>query len=127
VNPFVPFPAGDMKFTINDDVVMEDSTSLTTKVLYDPEKNAHLKGRRRFTADLSNIQEACAGGLVVSGLMVKRPCSLPQTPFFSHSRSVKTEVRSGDDEGSVEVVIVKRSSEHVLSANLLISGMFLSG
>jgi ubiquitin-conjugating enzyme E2 Q len=38
----------------------------------------------------------------------------------------KTEIRPGDDEGSVEVVIAKSSSEHVLSANLLISGKFSS-
>ena len=38
----------------------------------------------------------------------------------------KTDIRPGDDEGSVEVVIAKSSSEHVLSANLLISGKLLS-
>lgn len=32
------------------------------------------------------------------------------------------EARAGDDEGSVEVVITKNTSEHVLAANLLISG-----
>jgi ubiquitin-conjugating enzyme E2 Q len=38
----------------------------------------------------------------------------------------KIEIRPGDDEGSVEVMIAKSSSEHVLSANLLISGKFSS-
>ncbi|KAF8968508.1 hypothetical protein BDZ97DRAFT_1798782 [Flammula alnicola] len=69
---------------------------------YDPNKNAHLKGRRRFTADLSDIQEACVAGLVLSGLKLQK-------------------IGPGDDEGSVEVIIVKDSSEHVLAANLLIS------
>ncbi len=31
-------------------------------------------------------------------------------------------IRAGDDDGSVELVIVKPNMEHVLSANLLISG-----
>ena len=48
--------------------------------------------------------------------------SLLQT-FFTLTMS-NTEIRPGDDEGSVEVVIAKSSSEHVLSANLLISGKF---
>jgi ubiquitin-conjugating enzyme E2 Q len=33
------------------------------------------------------------------------------------------EIRAGDDEGSLEVVIEKNSSEHVISVNLLVSGM----
>jgi hypothetical protein len=84
IQTFFPFPTDDMK-SIDDDVVMEDSTSPAKKVLYDPEKNAHLKGRRRFTADLSNIQEACAGGLVVNGLMLKRTFS-SSSAFHSHDR-----------------------------------------
>jgi len=64
------FSKDDTRF-IDEDVIMEDSTSMTKKAPYDPDKNAHLKGRRRFTADLSDIQEACTGGLVVSGLVLK--------------------------------------------------------
>ena len=56
---------------------MQDSTSMMKKAPYDPDKNAHLKGRRRFTADLSDIQEACAGGFVVTGLMLKSTFSSP--------------------------------------------------
>ena len=56
---------------IDEDVIMEDSTSVAKMAPYNPDKNAHLKGRRRFTADLSDIREACAGGLVVGGLVLK--------------------------------------------------------
>jgi ubiquitin-conjugating enzyme E2 Q len=35
----------------------------------------------------------------------------------------KSGVCAGDDEGSVEVVVEKANSEHVISVNLLISGM----
>lgn len=38
---------------------------------YNPNKNAHLKGRRRFVADLNDMREACARGLVFSGLTMK--------------------------------------------------------
>jgi ubiquitin-conjugating enzyme E2 Q len=38
---------------------------------YDPNKNVHLKGRKRFTADLSDIKEACGAGLVLHGLKLK--------------------------------------------------------
>ncbi|KAF9566809.1 hypothetical protein CPC08DRAFT_703781 [Agrocybe pediades] len=69
---------------------------------YDPNKNANLKGRRRFNTDLQDIKEAALHGLLLSGLRVKT-------------------LRAGDDEGSVEVTIAKPSSEHVLSVNLLVS------
>ncbi|KAF8881664.1 hypothetical protein CPB84DRAFT_1817227 [Gymnopilus junonius] len=70
---------------------------------YNPNKNGNLRGRRRFNADLLDIQAACDAGLVCSGLRLKK-------------------IRAGDDEGSVEVVVEKNpSGEHVLSANLLIS------
>ncbi|KDR71552.1 hypothetical protein GALMADRAFT_253891 [Galerina marginata CBS 339.88] len=89
--------AGTDKQIIDEDVQMVDVSKV-----YNPNSNTHLKGRRRFNADLSDIKEACASGLVLSGLKLKR-------------------VRAGDDEGSIEIVIEKNTSEHVLSVNLLIS------
>jgi len=38
---------------------------------YNPDKNANLKGRKRFNADLADIQAACKDGLEFSGLKVK--------------------------------------------------------
>ncbi|CAA7264437.1 unnamed protein product [Cyclocybe aegerita] len=84
---------------IDEDITMADVEPTNT---YEPNKNAHLKGRRRFNADLADIDQAAKAGLVLNGLKVKK-------------------VRAGDDEGSIEVVIEKSSSEHVLSVNLLIS------
>ena len=53
------------KSNIDEDVQMSEPSS------YDPNKNAHLKGRRRFNADLLDIQTACNGGLVSNGLKLK--------------------------------------------------------
>jgi len=39
--------------------------------VYDPDKNQSLKGRKRFNADLSDIQEACNIGLSFDGLHLK--------------------------------------------------------
>jgi ubiquitin-conjugating enzyme E2 Q len=69
---------------------------------YNPKRNSHLRGRKRFSADLSDIQEACASGLVMHGLKLKK-------------------VHPGEDEGSIEVLIENRQGKHVLSATLLIS------
>jgi len=38
---------------------------------YNSNKNAHLKGRKRFTADLADMKEACGAGLVLHGLKLK--------------------------------------------------------
>jgi ubiquitin-conjugating enzyme E2 Q len=47
-------------------------------VPYNPRKNSHLKGRKRFSADFADIQEACASGLVLHGLKLKSRCRLVQ-------------------------------------------------
>lgn len=38
---------------------------------YDPNRNTHLKGRKRFTADLVDMKEACSAGLLLHGLKLK--------------------------------------------------------
>lgn len=68
---------------------------------YDPNRNAHLKGRKRFTADLADTKEACGAGLLLHGLKLKK-------------------VRPGDDEGAFEIVI-EQGGKHVVSANFLVS------
>lgn len=68
---------------------------------YDPNRNAHLKGRKRFTADLADTKEACGAGLLLHGLKL-------------------TKVRPGDDEGAFEIVI-EQGGKHVVSANFLVS------
>ncbi|TFK43105.1 hypothetical protein BDQ12DRAFT_165045 [Crucibulum laeve] len=74
---------------------------VASKSAYDPQKNAHLKGRRRFTADLDDIKAECKDGLMFHGLRVK--------------------IRPGDDEGSVEAFIENQAAKHILAVNLLIS------
>jgi hypothetical protein len=37
-----------------------------------PEKNAHLKGHRRFNADLKDLKEECARGISQHGSKVSR-------------------------------------------------------
>lgn len=41
---------------------------------YDPTTNAHLKGRKRFNADLAQLREASNNGLILSGLKLKSVC-----------------------------------------------------
>ena len=47
-------------------------------VPYNPKRNSHLKGRKRFTADFADIQEACASGLVLHGLKLKSWSTRPK-------------------------------------------------
>ena len=54
-----------------DDVDMEG-------VPYNPRRNSHLKGRKRFSADFADIQEACASGLVLHGLKLKSWSTRPR-------------------------------------------------
>ncbi|KAG6911970.1 hypothetical protein DXG01_000218 [Tephrocybe rancida] len=72
-----------------------DLSSLNTN------QNAHLKGRRRFKADLSDIVQDCSSGNTnlarVSGL------------------------QAGEDEGTIEVTIRRPDGQHVLGFTLLIS------
>jgi hypothetical protein len=50
------------------DIVMVDDSQHPN---YDPNKNAKLKGRKRFKADLTDLQEAVKSGLVFDSLVVK--------------------------------------------------------
>ena len=48
---------------------------------YNPMRNSHLKGRKRFSADFADIQAACAGsGLVLHGLKLKSWSTRPRIP-----------------------------------------------
>lgn len=58
-----------------DKKMIDESADATGSSKYDPLKNKHLKGRRRFNADLADIGEACSAGLVLKGLRVKRQSS----------------------------------------------------
>lgn len=44
----------------------------SAKKTTDLAKNAHLKGRRRFTADFRDLDEECKEGFASYGLRVKR-------------------------------------------------------
>jgi hypothetical protein len=66
------------------DVAMADETQ---RQVYNPDRNENLKGRKRFNADLTDIQVASNAGLVFSGLTVKsesHPSYLKQHQSFSH-------------------------------------------
>ncbi|KAL0059054.1 hypothetical protein AAF712_014231 [Marasmius tenuissimus] len=67
-------------------------------------KNGHLKGRRRFKADLEDLKEACKEGFIVSDLKA-------------------TKVRSGEEEGSFEVFVATVNGQNIVSFNVLLSGM----
>ncbi|KAF9443862.1 hypothetical protein P691DRAFT_712655, partial [Macrolepiota fuliginosa MF-IS2] len=69
----------------------------------DTSKNAHLKGRRRFMADFRDLEEECKlEGFYAYGVRVKK-------------------LRSGDEEGSFEVMLENEVQEHGVSINLLVS------
>lgn len=42
--------------------------------VYDVNKNAHLKGRRRFKADLQDLEVLCAAEYEAHGLRLKSAC-----------------------------------------------------
>ncbi|KAJ3740793.1 hypothetical protein DFH05DRAFT_1528585 [Lentinula detonsa] len=65
-------------------------------------RNANLKGRRRFVADLNDLQAACKQGFVAHGLVLQS-------------------VRAGDDEGTLEAMIKTSNGEHPLNVNILLS------
>ncbi|KAJ3560459.1 hypothetical protein NP233_g10827 [Leucocoprinus birnbaumii] len=67
----------------------------------DANKNAHLKGRRRFKADFADAEEECKEGFASCRLQIKQ-------------------LRPGDEEGSFEVVIANEAREHVVTVNFLI-------
>lgn len=87
--------------------------------LYNPNRNTQLKGRKRFSADFVDIQEACASGFVLHGLKLKSRSSSSKIPYDTETSS---EIRRGEDDGSIEVVIENCLGKHLLSATLLISG-----
>lgn len=66
---FHPFEAGFNNISNADqDSIMADATLIP---VYDPDKNQSLKGRKRFSADLSDIQEACNIGLSFDALRLQ--------------------------------------------------------
>jgi hypothetical protein len=46
-----------------------------------PMKNVHLKGRKRFNADLADMKEECKATFKVAGLTVKGTSASPAFPF----------------------------------------------
>lgn len=50
----------------DNDIIMVDASQN-----YDPNKNGNLKGRKRFNADLADLQEAVKFGLTFDSLVVK--------------------------------------------------------
>lgn len=66
--------------------MIDESADDAAPSTYDPYKNAHLRGRKRFNADLADIREACSAGLVLSGLRIKSQ-SYKLSKMVTHSRN----------------------------------------
>jgi hypothetical protein len=56
----------------NDDATIAVPEVRIPNVMEIKTKNAHLKGRKRFVADLEDVKQASKQGFAVSGLTVKR-------------------------------------------------------
>ncbi|KAG6857552.1 hypothetical protein H0H87_000151 [Tephrocybe sp. NHM501043] len=66
-------------------------------------KNAHLKARRRFKADLNDIEQECSSGNIVEqGFIIRK-------------------LQAGDDEGAIEVTVSGLGQPSMLTFSLLIS------
>ncbi|KAF8078632.1 hypothetical protein FPV67DRAFT_1604087 [Lyophyllum atratum] len=67
------------------------------------DKNAHLKGRRRYQADLIDMERECAAGVIAeNGYRIKK-------------------LRAGDDEGTINLTACNLHGQHILDMSLLIS------
>ncbi|KAF9266711.1 hypothetical protein L218DRAFT_895759 [Marasmius fiardii PR-910] len=65
-------------------------------------KNNHLKGRKRFKADMEDMKEACNTGFTAHGLKL-------------------TKFRSGDEDGSFEAYVSTTGGESIVAVNFLVS------
>lgn len=56
------------------------------KEVHKPDKNAHLKGRKRFVADLADMREECGSkdGFEVNGLRVSSECFVVERVLDPH-------------------------------------------
>ncbi|KAJ7458741.1 hypothetical protein B0H11DRAFT_2286534 [Mycena galericulata] len=92
-----------MPIEIDEDVPMPDAppTPPASVAASSAAKNGHLKGRKRFQADFNDIK---AQGLEVAGMAISK-------------------FRAGDDEGSMELVIVDRANAdtRVLACNVIVT------
>ncbi|KAF8880314.1 hypothetical protein BD779DRAFT_1549574 [Infundibulicybe gibba] len=79
-----------------------DSMAATSASKMSRDKNSHLKGRKRFAADLADVKEICKKGFHVQSLHVK-------------------DLRSGDDEGAIEFTIFNEEGSPAVSVSLLAS------
>ncbi|GLB36141.1 putative ubiquitin-conjugating enzyme family protein [Lyophyllum shimeji] len=79
------------------------SFSLSQRLQFLSEKNTNLKGRRRYQADLTDMEEECATGLVAE-----------------NGYGIKT-LQAGDEEGTIDLVICDAEGQRVFGLNLLIS------
>ncbi|KAJ6506730.1 hypothetical protein C8R45DRAFT_1090408 [Mycena sanguinolenta] len=91
--------------TIDEDIIMLDAAAPPTPPASVAQsssvKNAHLKGRKRFTADFADIR---AQGLEVGGLAISK-------------------IRPGDDEGMIDLVVVDRANgdKRIVACNVTIT------
>jgi len=67
----IPMDVDDLDILKHPSLVQGPSVSPTGTLRGCPEKNAHLKGRRRYKADLDDLKEECKAGFMSQGLLVK--------------------------------------------------------
>ncbi|KAJ7753671.1 hypothetical protein DFH07DRAFT_868677 [Mycena maculata] len=88
---------------VDEDVAMPDAppTPPASVAASSAAKNGHLKGRKRFQADFADIK---AQGLECAGMAISK-------------------FRAGDDEGSMDIVIVDRANgdKRVLACNVMVT------
>ncbi|KAK7060763.1 hypothetical protein VNI00_000495 [Paramarasmius palmivorus] len=94
-------PSKRQKLSNSSSQRMDRKITKTSSIATLASKNGHLKGRKRFNADLEDMKEACKKGFVAHGFKA-------------------TKLRAGDDEGSFELFVSTTTGEHILSVNILI-------
>jgi ubiquitin-conjugating enzyme E2 Q len=110
----------DMSMDVDPEFVSPSPVTRVKPVHQDTEKNAHLKGRKRFNADLDDLKGEC---IVQHGFKVKSRFNRRVLNRCDNGPDIfSTGIRAGDDEGSIEVTICNDRGEHVLVVNLLVSG-----
>ncbi|TEB26206.1 hypothetical protein FA13DRAFT_1795840 [Coprinellus micaceus] len=88
--------------SIDDPVTKRQKTESGGMWVYDVNKNSHLKGRRRFKADLQDLEVLCAAEYEAHGLRLKT-------------------IGAGEDDGSFVVGIENKQGKPVMEVSFLIS------
>lgn len=78
-------------------------------------KNASLKGRKRFTADLGDMRAACKQGFALDGLsVIGMFLILTIMPYLTHVLGL----RQGEDDDTIEFTVL-HGNQHLVSIVLI--------